>query len=139
MPEWAKLSMDESISPYQLWLNQALDDLSWTKANLKERVWYGACFTAQQSAEKALKAYLIYQGKDVKKVHDLGALLQECINIESEFETLRENCATLTDYYAPARYPDIGEFMDFNEENAKEAYGFAEKIVSFIEKKLSAK
>ena len=130
-------STNKSNSPYKLWLNQALDDLSWTKSNLNEKVWYGACFTAQQTVEKALKAYLIHQGKTVKKVHDLGALLQECINIESEFETLREACATLTDYYAPARYPDIGEFMEFSEESAKQAYEFAEKIVSFVEKKLS--
>lgn len=129
--------MNNSNPPYILWLNQALDDLSWTKSNLNEKVWYGACFTAQQAAEKALKAYLIHQGKEVKKVHDLGALLQECINIKSEFETLREACATLTDYYMPARYPDIGEFMEFNEENAKEAYSLAENIVSFVEKELS--
>lgn len=137
MPKWAELYMDESISPYKLWLNQALDDLSWTKSNLNEKVWYGACFTAQQAAEKALKAYLINHKKDVKKIHDLGALLQECININAEFEILREECATLTDYYAPARYPDIGEFMEFNEENAKQAYDFAEKIVNFVDKNLS--
>ena len=129
--------MAKPLPPYKLWLNQALDDLLWTAANLKERIWYGACFTAQQAAEKALKAYLINQEKSVKKVHDLGAILQECIGLDSEFEILREACATLTDYYAPARYPDIGEFMEFNEENAKEAYSFAENIVSFVEKKLS--
>lgn len=76
--------MDKSRPSYQLWLNQALDDLAWTESNLKEKVWYGACFTAQQAAEKALKAYLIYQGKAMKKIHDLGALLQKCINIDSE-------------------------------------------------------
>lgn len=41
------------------WLKFALDDLSWTEANLRESVWYGACFTTQQAVEKSLKSYLI--------------------------------------------------------------------------------
>lgn len=44
--------MDKPTATYKQWLNLALDDLSWTKANLNERIWYGACFTAQQAGEK---------------------------------------------------------------------------------------
>lgn len=49
------------------WLAQAKSDLGWTLANIREKVWYGACFTAQQSAEKALKAYLLSKNKKVAK------------------------------------------------------------------------
>lgn len=127
--------MDDNESPYEKWLRYALDDLSWTESNLKEQVWYGACFTAQQSAEKALKAYLIKQGKDIKKIHDLGALLELCTQLDASFEQLRQGCLTLTAYYVQSRYPDITEFIDFTEEKAKEAYEFAEKIVKFVEDK----
>ena len=43
--------MDES----QKWLNMAKEDLLWAKASLKEEIWRGACFAAQQAAEKSLK------------------------------------------------------------------------------------
>jgi len=128
--------MNNHDLPHKKWLNHALDDLSWTKANLKEEVWYGACFTAQQAAEKALKAYLIKQGNDIKKIHDLGALIEECIKLDTSFEELREGSIILTAYYVQSRYPDIAEFIDFTEEKAKEAYILAEKIVKFVADKL---
>lgn len=129
--------MDKPTATYKQWLNLALDDLSWTKANLKEKIWYGACFTAQQAGEKALKAYLINQDKNVKKIHDLGALLEECVKIDGNFEDLKLECITLTDYYAPTRYPDIAQFINFTEEKAKEAYLLADKIVEFVKNKLT--
>lgn len=119
------------------WLHQAQEDLNWTQANINEKVWYGACFTAQQAAEKALKAYLIDKGTQARKIHDLGALLQQCITQDPNFEVLKEECVTLTDYYAPTRYPDIAEYINFTEDKAKEAYQFARTIVEFIENKLS--
>ena len=127
--------MGDKNEPYKRWLRYAFDDLSWTQSNLKEKVWYGACFTAQQAAEKALKAYLLKHGRKAKKVHDLTALLEECRRTDEDFESLREECVTLTDYYLPTRYPDIAEFMHFTQQKAQEAYTFAEKIVGFVDKK----
>ena len=40
-------------SAYKIWLSKARDDLKWTEANLREEVYYGACFTAQQATDKA--------------------------------------------------------------------------------------
>lgn len=118
------------------WLKQARDDLAWTIANIREKIWYGACFTAQQAAEKALKAYLIAKGKRVVKIHDLGALVEMCVKIDSTFGELREACTTLTDYYAPTRYPDVAEFMIFSKQHADEALKFAGKIVKFVKAKI---
>lgn len=123
-------------TPSQNWLEYASNDLSWTKANLNEQVWYGACFTAQQAAEKALKAYLISKDETIKKIHDLRVLIERCHTIDPDFEKLRESCATLNPYYTPARYPDIGEYTDFTEEKAREAYQIAKEIVEFVEEKL---
>lgn len=130
--------MDE-IPPYKQWFKYAQDDLLWSKASLKEGSARGACFAAQQVAEKSLKAYLINKDSEIKKIHDLRSLLELCIKFDQSFENLRMQCETLTNYYAPTRYPDIGEFMEFNEESAKQAYVFAENILNFVEKKLSAK
>lgn len=76
------------------------------------------------------------QEKNIKKIHDLGAILEECIKIDGDFENLKLECVTLTDYYVPTRYPDIAQFVDFTEVKAKEAYLLAKKIIEFIEQKL---
>jgi len=123
-------------TPSQKWLEYASNDLSWTKANLTEQVWYGACFTSQQAAEKALKAYLISKDEAIKKIHDLRVLVERCLNIDPDFEKLRDSCISLNFYYIPARYPDIGEFTDFTEDKAREAYQLAKEIVEFVEEKL---
>ncbi len=130
--------MDKDNSPHKQWLQYAINDLSWTKANLHEKVWYGACFTAQQAAEKALKAYLMFNNKDTKKIHDLVALLEKCIQLDVDFEQLRQDCTILTDYYVPTRYPDIAEFIDFTQEKAQEAHLLAKKVVDFIQQKLES-
>src|SRR3989338_3270525 len=121
----------------ETWLEKAKDDLAWTRANIREKIWSGACFTAQQAAEKSLKAYLLSCGESAKKVHDLGSLLEICRKLDSEFEQLREACATLTDYYAPTRYPDVSEFMEFSERKAQDALNFAESVVNFAEGKIN--
>ena len=118
------------------WLKQAQRDLEWTEANIREKIWYGTCFTAQQTAEKSLKAYLLSKGKTAAKIHDLGALCQMCKIYDEDFENFKESCATLTNYYSPARYPDIAEFMTFSEKEAKEAYKLAKSILDFVHDKI---
>lgn len=119
------------------WLGKASDDFLWTKANLKEGVYYGACFTAQQTAEKALKAFLYLKGKIPHKIHDLGALVEECINIDKSFESLHEIVLPLVDYYTQTRYPDVGELINYTKEKAEDALARAKEVLEFVRKKLS--
>lgn len=122
----------------QSWLEQAADDLRWCQSGVDGEVWHGACFSAQQVAEKSLKAFLFAHGKSAKKIHDLGALLEICRQIDSEFESLREIVLPLTDYYLQTRYPDIGDFMDYTEEKARKALDQATSIHHFVTKRLSS-
>lgn len=103
------------------WLEMAEDDLIWSKASFKEGIWRGVCFTAQQSAEKALKAFLLSKNTSLPKVHDLVALNEECQKLNDEFQNLVEDCNTLSPYYLSSRYPDIAEFENYSEELAKNA------------------
>lgn len=121
----------------QRWLEKANDDLHWAKASLKEEVLHGVCFSSQQAAEKALKAFLLDNGKQLRKIHDLSALLEECIETDSGFEQLIDQAATLSGYYVEARYPDIGDFMGYTREQSEEAYRFAQEIVAFVSGKIS--
>lgn len=123
-------------SASQKWLDKALDDLEWTKANIREQVWYGACFTAHQAVEKTLKAYLLKNGVTLRKIHDISALLEECIKVDISFETLRETILPIVDYYVQTRYPDMTEFMNYTEEKAEDALERAEKTAEFVRSKL---
>ncbi len=63
------------------------------------------CFHCQQSAEKYLKAFLVFQGIPFEKTHNLTALLKECILVDTEFEILKVPCARLNVYGVEIRYP----------------------------------
>lgn len=119
------------------WFARALDDLKWTEANIRESIFYGACFTAQQAVEKALKAYLLSQGKNVRKVHDISALLEECGKFDASLLFLRDTLLPLVDYYVQTRYPDMGEFIGYTKEKAEDALVRARKILDEIQKKIS--
>lgn len=126
------------MEEYKDWIKKAEDDLNWTKHNIEAEVYYGACFSAQQAAEKALKGYLIFSGKSLRKIHDLIALVDDCIKINKKFVILRKEAKILYSYYIESRYPNLGRFSTITEAQAKEAFESANKIIKFIEKKLKA-
>src|SRR3989339_247545 len=64
-----------------------------------------ACFHAQQSAEKYLKARLIEAGRSFPKTHDLSALLNLVLPVEPLWEAFREELERLTDLGIEVRYP----------------------------------
>ena len=70
----------------------------------------GACFHAQQCAEKYLKARLCEAGAHFGKVHDLPALLDQVLTLEPLWEAHRANLAYLSDFAVHFRYP--GESAD---------------------------
>ena len=118
------------------WLKKAEDDLLWTEANIRERIYYGACFTAQQAAEKSLKAFIISAGRIPKKIHILPALLEECLLTDSSFTALREAVKALTTHYIPTRYSDMPDFAIYTKEQAEDALQKARQVVEFVKKKL---
>lgn len=123
-------------APPEKWLEYARNDLLWAEGNIREEIWYGACFAAQQAAEKALKAYLEFKEKKVPKIHDLIALVDLCTRYDDTFGQFREECLELTTHYFTTRYPDLMNFVGFTEEKAREAHESAKKIVDFVEEKL---
>lgn len=120
----------------KMWITQAEEDLLWAKASLKERILRGACFAAQQSAEKALKAFLLSKNMISPKIHDLVTLNQQCFNIEPRFKDLEEACNLLSPYYISSRYPDVVQFEEYSENKTKDAVDQAIKIVDFVKSKL---
>jgi len=65
-----------------------------------------ACFHAQQSAEKALKAILYSSGERVVLGHSLAALGEAVQSHSGSFAELAPEVSKLDRYYIPTRYPN---------------------------------
>ena len=70
----------------------------------------GACFHAQQCAEKYLKARLGESGIEFAGTHDLVVLLNQVVSVEPMWEVFREDLAYLSAFAVEVRYP--GESAD---------------------------
>lgn len=94
-----------------------------------------ACFHAQQSIEKYLKAFLIYHQVPFGRTHDLIFLVQKCKDIDSDFEKFSTpKIDRLTDYAVEVRYPN--EFYIPSIKEARESYQIANEIRNFVKDKL---
>lgn len=124
------------MEDYKLWFNKAKDDLNWAEENIKSQVFYGACFAAQQAAEKALKSFLLKNSTELRKIHDIVALLEDCSKIDNDFEKLRLSCETLFPYYVETRYPLGDDLVSFNEQKAQEALKAASEVINFVKNKI---
>lgn len=62
-------------------------------------------FHCQQAIEKWLKAYLIKQGEELRKIHDLTALVIDCEKYDPTFQELEPLVEGITDFAVEFRYP----------------------------------
>ncbi len=67
------------------------------------------CFLAQQTAEKALKAYLYAMGEELIFSHSIFKLCELAGKYNNIFLTIRTNVKQLDFYYVEARYPNAIE------------------------------
>jgi len=91
-----------------------------------------ACYLAQQSAEKLLKGFLVSQGKDPPKTHNLVSLNDLCVVIWSGFEVLDDALADLNAYGVQPRYP---QEIEITEEDAQQALISSDLIYAFFSEK----
>ena len=88
-----------------------------------------ACFHAQQSAEKYIKAYLASQDIDYPFIHNLEKLIELCAQREPSFSILKFPSQELTPYAVELRYDE--EFWP-TLETARQAYQAALTIKTFV-------
>lgn len=62
-------------------------------------------FHCQQACEKALRAFLIWNGVPFRETHDLAEIGAQCVEIDPSLEQLVARAAPLTDYAWMYRYP----------------------------------
>jgi HEPN domain-containing protein len=90
------------------------------------------CFHCQQLVEKILKAYLIANGKEIRKTHNIEFLLAECADFDNEFNEIDPK--NLSDFGVEVRYP--GDMYQPTESEAIEYKQLAIEIKDFVTEKI---
>jgi len=120
-------------------LDTAEDNLNSARVNKDEGLYAWACYIAQQAAETALKAYIIYQGNDLPRTHFTKRLLESCAEYDPDFAADVARLKDLDNFYIPTRYPNglnDGTPAEFYvEEDADKAIRLASEIVNLVKKK----
>ncbi len=93
-------------------------------------------YYAQQSAEKALKAYVEFSGQSIFRTHDILFLINQCSKVDIEFLQCFEEAKRLNPFIVKTRYPDDGFALSHQE--ALELLDDAAKILDFVDKKIKA-
>ncbi|MCK8816323.1 HEPN domain-containing protein [Natroniella sulfidigena] len=118
---------------HKAWLKKALNDLKSAQALVENDLLDTAIYHTQQCAEKALKGFLVYQKQSIKRTHDLRLLIDICVEIDEDFNDLRNLAEELTPYAVEFRYPT--EWLEPDKEDVLEAIEMAEEIFKFVEER----
>ncbi|HLE50997.1 MAG TPA: HEPN domain-containing protein [Anaerolineales bacterium] len=123
------------MNRYQDWLAQAQRDFDKARLDLEHEYWEWACFTAQQAAEKAVKALLLFQGLDAWG-HAITPMLRKIQNLSPPMELI-EKGQLLDAFYIQTRYPNgfpEGIPADyFSAAKAREAIDAASRLIKFCQ------
>ena len=100
----------EELTYLQQWISKAEEDLLVVHQLMSADILVkGAiAYHCQQSAEKFLKAFLVFHGNEIPKTHNIEFLLERCKVIDKSFSAI-DPC-NLTDYGVEVRYP--GDFLE---------------------------
>jgi len=121
----------------KLWIIKANNDLKAGKDEFatENPATDTICFHMQQCVEKYLKAFLVYNSHEIKKTHNLTFLLQECMEIDKEFEKLRAlDADELSVFAVDSRYPD--DFYMPTHSESQKAITIAEEVKRFVSEKI---
>lgn len=88
------------------WLRQAEYDLKASEWNQQGGFFAPACFWAQQSAAKSLRAFLYLNREDARETRSVYDLLDRAITYEEEFKGFVGTSTSLDLYYKTSRFPD---------------------------------
>jgi HEPN domain-containing protein len=119
------------------WFRKAESDLKVVKhlLTIDEPPTDALSFHCQQAIEKYLKAFLTFHDVRVKKIHDLEAILNLCIEQDVEFKSLdKEKISSLSLFAVDVRYPE--EFYIPSLDEVKEYFEITLKVKEFVLKKL---
>jgi len=120
------------------WLKKALEDLKAAGSLLRSGGEFSGTvsFHAQQAAEKALKAFLVWHDREFRRTHDLAELGQLCAAADSSMENLCRRADDLSAYAWVFRYP--GDVQEPSDEDAGQALALAREVYEAVLARLPA-
>lgn len=124
------------------WLRQSEYDLKVAEWNQQGGFFAPACFWAQQSAAKSLRAFLFLNSEDARETRSVVDLLDRAITYEEEFRRFVGLSTSLDLYYKTSRFPDAlpggipAEVI--SERDSRDAIKQASDIIAVVEKKRKA-
>lgn len=118
-----------NVNDPMAWVAFAEEDYNTAYAALRRRSpWlHTACFHAQQSAEKYLKAILVFKGKTFPKTHDLLELCRLCEQVGVIIPVPIDDLDVLSDHAVQTRYPATAPTT----QDAREALETAQAVRKF--------
>ena len=123
------------------WLRQARKDLRHAEKSVNGEDYEWSCFSAQQAAEKGVKA--LFQALRAEAFgHSVSMLLKRLPGRYAPNQGLVDRAKALDRHYIPTRYPNFhpeGAPLDYyTRQDAQEAVKIAEEIIGFCESKIRA-
>jgi len=124
----AKKEVDE-------WILRADKDLEEAKFLLENnRPLENVAYFVHQSIEKYLKAFLISNGWEFEKIHDLVKLSKDAVKFDKSFERFIPALEQITDFYIESRYP-VGYEVEYTKEEIKNSLKIADGLKKIVKKK----
>src|SRR5574341_1742851 len=122
------------------WIEQARGDLEHARHDLAGAYFEWACFSAQQAAEKSVKAVFQKLGSEAWG-HSVADLLRELEHSQPVAQSLKDSALELDKAYIPARDPDAhptgSPRTRYARTEAERMLAHADRIVKFCEDLLS--
>jgi HEPN domain-containing protein len=91
-------------------------------------------FHAQQCAEKAMKAFLVYHERPFRKTHNLTELGGAVARIEPALAELMREASLMTEFAWRFRYP--GDSASVSERDALQSIELAERVLAEVRGRL---
>lgn len=119
------------MADHEKWMAIANREIQAAETLGQAELYAEACFWCQQAVEKALKALLVYQGKEFSKTHSLIALAKQA----GVLNKLKEHIVYLDADYAATRYVVVIENESenaYNEPRFKQRFEDATQSLELI-------
>jgi HEPN domain-containing protein len=128
--------MDEKTRLVQQWLIKARNDLRSARRLYSDTppLLDTAAYHCQQTAEKALKAFLTLHDVPFRKTHLLIPLLTDCEQVDPTFAELADATEVLTPFATAFRYP--GDRLDPDSADVVEAIELAQTVLVFVQTRM---
>ena len=126
--------MNNRNPDHEVWMRLARDDMATVELLMtehKKRVEI-ILYHCQQTAEKALKAYLVFCGTWAGNTHDLVLLLQTCAGINRKFHSPRmvSHCAYLNRITPDIKYAELN--ISFDASHIPRAINSAKRVYESV-------